>query len=264
MQSNDALRKFWEQRLAEDWTASGVGYRALGRPFNRWMYRVRREVFLREAGALDFDPGTARVLDVGSGTGRYVHHWQELGVEDVTGCDLTEAAVLRLAERFPAARFHQADASRLGEVFDPASFDAVSCMDMLFHITDDERYRAALASIAEVLRPGGHFVLSENFLHRPEQRGPHQVNRRLEWIAAALAEAGLEIVHRTPMLVLMNAQVDAPVLWRKVWGGALRAVTLTPPTGWLAGAGLYPLERRLVQHRTESPTTELMICRRRP
>ena len=32
---------------------------------------------------------------------------------------------------------------------------------------------------------------------------------------------------------------------------------------WLAGAALYPLERRLVRTRSESPTTEIMLCRRR-
>ena len=68
---------------------------------------------------------------------------------------------------------------------------------------------------------------------------------------------------RTPMLVLMNAQVDSGPVWRKVWGGALRAATVTEATGWLAGGALYPLERRLVRTRSESPTTEIMLCRRR-
>lgn len=75
--------------------------------------------------------------------------------------------------------------------------------------------------------------------------------------------AGLDIVRRTPMLFLMNAQVDSPRLWRKAWGGVLRAATLTEPTGRLAAAALTPLERRLVRSRSESPTTELVICRRR-
>ena len=35
-------RDFWQDRLADDWTATGVGYRALGKPFNIWMYRLRR------------------------------------------------------------------------------------------------------------------------------------------------------------------------------------------------------------------------------
>lgn len=264
MSVNRERRDFWETRLDADWTSSGVGYQALGRAFNTWMYRVRREVFLREVARLDLDLPAARILDVGSGTGFYVRRWQEAGARSITGCDLTEAAVSRLRSRFPDVRFVRADIADATAVLEPASFDAVSAMDVLFHITDDARYLAALDTIAAVLRPGGTFVLSENFLHRPEQRGEHQVNRTLSWITTALGRAGFEVVRRVPMLVLMNAQVDAPIGWRKAWGGMLRAATLTTPTGWLAGAALYPLERQLSRRLRESPTTELMICRRMP
>ncbi|WP_113702749.1 class I SAM-dependent methyltransferase [Nonomuraea lactucae] len=263
MKEHLQLKDFWESRLQADWTESGVGYKLLGRAFNIWMYRVRAEGFHREAATLGLDFPRARVLDVGSGTGFYVRRWQELGVKSITGSDLTDAAVRRLRERFPSARFLQLDIAEPGGALEPASFDAVSAMDMLFHITDDDRYKAALRAIGEAVKPGGAFVLSENFLHRHEQRGDYQVNHTLPWITAALDEAGFDVVRRVPMLVLMNAQVDANPVWRKLWGGLLRAVTLTEITGWLAGALLYPLERRLVRSLRESPTTELMICRRR-
>ncbi|OOC55622.1 MULTISPECIES: class I SAM-dependent methyltransferase [Nocardiopsis] len=260
MATHSELRDFWERRLEGDWTESGVGYRALGRSFNTWMYRVREEVFLREVSRMD--PGGASVLDVGSGTGFYTRLWERLGVGDITGCDMTDAAVERLRGRFPDHRFVRQDAADL-DAFDVDSFDAVSCMDVLFHITDDGRYTSAFGEFARVLRPGGLLVISENCLQRPEQRGEHQVNRTLEWIAGTADKAGFDMVRRVPMLMLMNAQVDAPAAWRKVWGGALRAVTLTEPTGWLAGAALYPLERRLVRGRREGPTTELVAFRLR-
>lgn len=260
----DSTRAFWEQRLAADWTESGVGYRALGLPFNTWMYRVRREVFLHAVKTLDMAHATARVLDIGSGTGRYVEWWREAGVRQITGCDLTEAAVERLRRRYVDVPFLRLDIAEAGDALEPGSFDAVSCMDVLFHIIEDGRYAAALRSIAAALRPGGYFVLSENFLHRPVQRGDRQVNRTLEWIGGALHDAGFEVASRVPMLVLMNAQVDAGAAWRKLWGGVLRTLTATRPTGWLAGAALYPLERLLVRTLRESPTTELMVCRKRP
>ena len=169
----------------------------------------------------------------------------------------------RLRARFPKSSFLQLDIAEPGDALEPGSFDAVSAMDMLFHITDDDRYRAALRTIGEAVKPGGVFVLSENFLQRPEERSDYQVNRTLPWITKALDEAGFDVVRRVPMLVLMNAQVDGQPLWRKLWGGLLRAVTLTEVTGWLAGAALYPVERRLVRVLRESPTTEFMICRRR-
>lgn len=262
MSGDTELRSFWERRLDGDWTEAGVGYRALGRSFNTWMYRVRRTVFAREIVRLGVG-ADSRILDIGSGTGFYIECWQDAGASDIVGCDLTEAAVDRLRRRFPDVTFVRADAADVATDFAPASFDAVSCMDVLFHITDDEHYASAIKGVADVLRPGGHFVLSENFLHRAEQRGEHQANRTASAIRSLLGDAGFDIVRRVPMLVLMNAQVDAPLVWRKVWGGALRVVTMTELTGWLAGAALYPVDRGLTRLLPESPTTELMVCRRR-
>jgi 2-polyprenyl-3-methyl-5-hydroxy-6-metoxy-1,4-benzoquinol methylase len=257
------LKDFWERRLESDWTESGVGYKQLGRAFNAYMYLVRGEVFRREVGRLGLDLAAAEVLDVGSGTGFYLRQWRALGARSITGADLTKAAVERLSARFPDSEILQLDLADPGDLIEPGSYDAVSAMDMLFHITDDERYRAALRTLGRATKPGGVLVLSENFLHRPEQRGDHQVNHTLPWITTALGEAGFDVVRRAPMLVLMNAQVDANPVWRKLWGGFLRGVTLTEATGRVAGALLSPVERRLVRVVRESPTTELMICRRR-
>jgi SAM-dependent methyltransferase len=254
---------FWEDRLAADWSLSGVGYAGLGRAFNTWMYRVRREVFLREARRLPVDLATCDVLDVGSGTGFYIDLWRQLGVRRVTGCDLTSAAVDRLRNRFPDSQLHQVDISQPDPPLPPGSFDLVSCMDVLFHITDDAAYATALRNLGHLVRPGGWVLLSENFLHGAELRGPHQVNRRLDRILALLDDAGLDIVHRTAMFVLMNGHVDAGRARRIAWAAVLRALTVLPGSGRVSGALLFPLERRLVRSRREGPSTELAICRRR-
>jgi SAM-dependent methyltransferase len=149
-------RTLWEHLLAEDWNQAGVGHRALGLPFNTWMYRVRREVFLREADALGLDPHSAHVLDVGSGTGFYIRRWLELGVGSITGCDLTESAVERLRSRFPGVEIRRADIADPDDSIPRDAFDAVSCIDVLFHITDDGRYRDAVHHLARLVRPGGH------------------------------------------------------------------------------------------------------------
>lgn len=256
-------RAFWEQRLAADWTESGVGYRALGRPFNVWMYRVRREVFCREVAQLPVDLTRARVLDVGSGTGFYLDCWRGLGVRSLVGCDLTQAAVDRLRGRYPDVAVHRIDIADDIDQLPVGEFDIVSCVDVLFHITDDGAHRQAIANLAALARPGGWVVFSENFLHVPEQRGPRQVNRSRRDIEAAVAEAGLDMVRRVPMFVLMNAQVDAGLVRRRVWAAVMRTATIAPPTGWLAGALLYPVERRLVRRAREGPSTELAVSRRR-
>ena len=253
--------EFWENRLDEDWTESGVGYKALGLAFNSWMYKAREEVFLREAGRAGVGR-SSRILDVGSGTGLYLRWWDRMQPAEVVGSDLTASAVRNLHEHFPDNRIEQLDITTGIGPFEPGTFDVVSCMDVLFHITDDDKYRAALRNISQLLKPGGRFVFTENFVHRAQDRTAHQTNRSLEWISEALGEVELSVEHRIPHLVLMNAQVDAPWLWRKLWGGMLRAATLTEVTGNLTGAALYPVERALARRLHESPTTEMAVARR--
>src|SRR4051812_23676259 len=126
-------RDYWEKRLADDYSLTGVGFRRLGPSFNAWAYRVRRERFLFAVQRLELDPDNAQVVDVGSGTGVYVDCWQSLGAS-VTGVDLTEVAVQQLRQAFPDGRFVRSDISEPGlvELIGAESADAVSAMDVLF------------------------------------------------------------------------------------------------------------------------------------
>ena len=103
-------RSYWEGRLSDAYSLDGVGWRGLGEPFNRWMYRVRRRLFLRRMRPL-VKGRAPDVLDVGSGTGFYVERWLELGAGSVTGSDITSTAVERLSARFPGQEFRRLDVS---------------------------------------------------------------------------------------------------------------------------------------------------------
>lgn len=268
-------KRYWETRLREHYSLAGVGYVRLGRRYNEWMYRVRGEVFDRVVQAIgNRQQATgwrgAKVLDVGAGTGFYVDRWMRLGAE-VTGLDLTEVAVRELSRCFPAANFVQADIGAplggrpLGErLLPPGSFDAVSAFDVLFHIVDDAAYARAFQNIAALLRPGGWFLWSDNFLRHPTERVAHQVSRSLGESTAAVEASGFEVVERVPMFVLMNYPADTTSrLARWGWTAMVAPAALAEPIGWAVGALLYPLERALVKRLKESPSTELMICRKR-
>jgi hypothetical protein len=67
------------------------------------------------------------------------------------------------------------------------------------------------------------------------------------------------------MFVLMNAPVDSSSATLRAYWHALEGVVgRWPALGGPVAGLLYPLERLLVSIRHESPTTELMICRKRP
>jgi SAM-dependent methyltransferase len=253
--------QYWERRL-KTLDLSTVGWQGLGLAYNRWLYRLRRGVFQRTVCRLGVEWNGKQVLDVGSGTGFYVAEWLRQRA-DVTGSDLTSASVSALASAFPGTEFVQWDVSDSAP-YAPASFHAVSAMDVMFHIVDDARYGAALHNVSQLLRDGGYFILSDFLVHGPATRGSQQVIRPLHEFEDQLAACGLEVMLRRPMFVLMNTPVDSTsralhLHWRTLQDLLARFPWLGGP----AGATLYPLEYVLVSLCKEGPSTELVVCRKR-
>jgi 2-polyprenyl-3-methyl-5-hydroxy-6-metoxy-1,4-benzoquinol methylase len=257
---------YWESRLKENYGLQSVGFLGLGKHYNKWLYKVRHKVFFRVIKSLNLDFSTMDILDVGSGTGFYVEKWKQLGVRTVAGSDLTNIAVEKLKKRYPTDRFYQLD---IGDTLTISSiqhqqYDIVSAFDVLYHIVDDNRYRKAIENIYNLVRPKGLFIISDNFLHNRAERGTHQVSRSLEDIERLLHATGFEIVSRIPMFILMNYPVDSNSNFRKLlWKAAiLFPVVKSEVIGYPLGASLYPMELILTSVLKESPTTEVMVCRK--
>ena len=258
-------RDYWETRLRDHWDLHGVGFAGYGLRYNQWLYRVRRRVFLSHVRALPLDLSRSTILDVGSGTGFYVAIWKSLGVGSLTASDLTTVAVEGLSSAHPDVASVQLD---IGDSLQAqgfaGTFDVVTAFDVLFHIVDDRRFGTAIGNIASLCRPGGYFLFSDNFLHGKTVRTPHQVHRSLDDITGVLERAGLRIVTRAPMFVLMNAPVDTPGAWPLLlWRAFMLPARAVPLLGAVYGVVLYPLEVWLTALFKESPTTEIMVCQKR-
>lgn len=254
-------RAYWEQRLERSSGLEGVGYVGLGHAFNSWMYRVRRNVFNRTVRKHMPQRGSAAVLDIGSGTGVYLRCWRSLGVRTITGTDITDTAVARLKIDLPEVELFRMDITE-GDPRIKGAFDAVSCMDVLFHVVDDARLQQALLNMRLALKPGGTVFLSDNFLHHGSKGETHFVIRTLAQYEAALNRAGLRIVERRPMFHLLNRPMDSrsSLLWR--WWSLVEVVCHRSYfLGGLLGAVAYPFELLLVRARREGVSTEIMICK---
>lgn len=101
----------------------------------------------------------ARVLDVGCGGGLLSEALAKAGAE-VTALDLSpdvlEAARLHLYESGLQVDYREISVEDLAEQI-PASFDAVTCMEMLEHVPDPA---SVLEACARLLKPGGRLFLS--------------------------------------------------------------------------------------------------------
>jgi SAM-dependent methyltransferase len=101
-------------------------------------------------------PAGAHVLDVGCGTGEYVHRINELGFR-ATGVEPAEAMRQIAIEKNPSATILDGLATRLP--FPDASFDLVICIEVLRYLHPGDS-RLALQEAARVLKPGGRLFLT--------------------------------------------------------------------------------------------------------
>ena len=101
----------------------------------------------------------SRVVDVGCGGGILTEAMAGCGAT-VTGIDMAEAplAVARLhqAESGAAVDYRQMTAEQLAAEA-AGGFDVVTCLEMLEHVPSPAR---VVASVAELVRPGGHVFFS--------------------------------------------------------------------------------------------------------
>jgi 2-polyprenyl-3-methyl-5-hydroxy-6-metoxy-1,4-benzoquinol methylase len=256
----DNERSYWESRLGEDVPLNSVGYHGLSDAYVAWLYRIRARRF--QSVVRPFVRPGMRVLDAGSGGGFYVSLWQRLGVDPraITATDLTQASLKALERRFPGVHTAQFDLGSSGLPAAPGSFDAISCMDVLHHLMDDAAYERAIQNCAQLLRPGGALIFTDNFLHGPAYRGPHHVSRPLAQIEGAARAAGLQVRVRKPMFVLMNNPIDSRSALFKFYWKALSFASEFRPVGAVTGAVLYPMEVALTAVLPEGPSTEIAVA----
>jgi SAM-dependent methyltransferase len=118
---------------------------------NHWWYRGRRRFLRAELDRLPLAP-SARLLDAGCGSGRTLDELARYG--RVSGVDLSPEAVA-------AARLRGHDDVHVARVeelpFGDATFDVVTCLDVVEHTPDD---RETLAELWRVTRPGGLLVVT--------------------------------------------------------------------------------------------------------
>ncbi len=120
-------------------------------PTRRWLHVSRKlwiEDAIRSAG-----PGE-RALEVGPGSGVYLPALSE-SFSSVTAVDVEPAHLTHLQPLHPSVEFVQADITNPAELEGP--FDLVLCSEVVEHIRDS---RGAIATMADLLRPGGVLILS--------------------------------------------------------------------------------------------------------
>jgi SAM-dependent methyltransferase len=201
-------QEFWEQRLSEQFDLRGTGETGMSVAYNRACYELRREVLDRALAVAGVDPRGRSVLDVGCGTGFWTAYYLARGAT-YTGLDIAATSVDRLQRRYPGSRFVRSDVSEadIAEVF-----DIVNVFDVLYHVTDDARFEAALRRLAGAVAPGGLLLLTDLFAD-PAGLAEHNRMRSLARYRAVLDATGVRFAYAPlrPTHVLLNTHLGP---WR--------------------------------------------------
>jgi glycosyltransferase involved in cell wall biosynthesis/SAM-dependent methyltransferase len=190
---------YWTQRHEElKGSIRSVGHIGLSDAQNLEDYAVNA-AHIRTALLARFPEPQGHVLfDAGCGIGLVSALGDDLGFQ-VIGADVSETAVSQARARVPGATFM---VGRFDQVEVPPA-DAILCLDVLFHLVEDEAWWRGLQALAQKLKPGGRLLILEHF---PGTRSDarHVRWRSLDAYRAAIGAIGLAlsdvVTYRPPHL----------------------------------------------------------------
>jgi 2-polyprenyl-3-methyl-5-hydroxy-6-metoxy-1,4-benzoquinol methylase len=175
---------YWENRHAELFNDHrNVGNRGLTSDQNLVLIGSKAALVAHRLGKLDLD-SDARILDAGCGAGVFTYMLSTLGYT-LYGVDVSPTAI-RSAQEKACAEFSVAPLS--GVAF-AHQFEAVLCLDVLFHVIDDTEWAASVRNLFELVAPLGVIVIIEFFPTEEVSEGDYCRWRSANDYMAVLPEA---------------------------------------------------------------------------
>jgi SAM-dependent methyltransferase len=158
-----------------------------------WWYRGRRRVLQAVLDGLPLPPpARTAILDAGCGSGRTLDDLSRYG--SARGMELNPLGVEATRRRGHEVREGALEAIPYGD----ASFDLVTCLDVIEHTDDD---RAALGELRRVTKPGGRLVVTvpahPRLWSRHDEVNGHRRRYTRRSLSAAAADSGWRIERMT-------------------------------------------------------------------
>jgi len=154
-----------------------------------------------------------RLLDVGAGTGHWVDFFREtFFVGDVVAVEIVGELATWLREKYAGQPVQVVEADMAEPCDLGGTFDWISAIGVMFHIVDDERWRAALRQLAALLNPGGLLFVGGDFGARTRNVQFHRVDKFNSWSECNVAgapEGELRVNKRVRSLTLWDAEARA-------------------------------------------------------
>ena len=152
-------------------------------------------------------PKTAKILDLGAGTGRLSIPLVDCG-HRVTAIELSSHMAAELAEKAEIAQSRVEILNQSIHDYRPttAEFDLALCVfTVLNHLTDDDMLRGLADNLSFALKPGGYFLceLAAKELFRPIVYRANDMDREID---VSLQPSGLYRYHESTTGVMQGKQ----------------------------------------------------------
>ena len=193
-----------------------------------------------------------RVLDYGSGIGRFVPLLESMGCV-YSGVDIAEEMVALARRQRPLSDFRVLENSRIPHA--DATFDLVISVAVIHHNPYEQQERI-LDEIIRVLKPSGHAVLFES-IGNPDPTNSLEFSRSIyEWLALC-EKRGLLCTHHEGGRYFLTRTA-----WHRLRGLVAASADPVPAPRWVdaLGAVADPIAGRLLPRRYQ--TRAVMVFER--
>ncbi len=193
--ANNLTQEYWDKLLSENTSLKGVGWPNWPESYNLILYKKYLIGFEKVINELQTKYGlklndTLNVFEAGPGTGFYTNYFYQAGVKHYTGADISEASVIKLKDKYSIFNFIRKDISESDDFINvnENTFDLICIVDVLLHITDDEKFRRAVNNLCRILKPGGYIIVGDAISvyrrsnHAEGSKYTHDVSRHIDYL----------------------------------------------------------------------------------
>jgi len=209
-----------------------------------WWFATRKEILLRYLDARLPLPPTARVLDVGCGTGAILESLSRRYL--AFGTDVAPQAIDFCKER-GLTRLHR---GTLEEYPPSEPFDLITMLDMVEHVDDDE---GLLRAGRRLLREGGHLLITVPAFPSLWSVHDEVLHHKRRYTRTGLRRLVLRSGFLVEHLTFLNFFL-LPVAWLKRTGARVAGspgvndLEMPPPFLNAALRSVFGLERHILPH----------------
>jgi SAM-dependent methyltransferase len=225
--AKNLTQEYWDKLLSENTSLKGVGWPNWPESYNLILYKKYLKGFEDVINSLQNKYKFSlnkdlNIFEIGPGSGFYTNYFFQAGIRNYIGVDISEASVNKLKSNYPLYKFLRNDIS-INDSFvneNENKFDLVCVVDVLLHITDDDKFRNAVKNLCLILKQGGYIIIGDAISvfrktsHSEGSKYTHDISRHIDYIEKVFSSYDvkvLEIYHRHNFLLNKNFDFKYPI-----------------------------------------------------